>query len=116
MILLTLKCAEKTKERGMRKWMLISAIVLTVVMGGLRVSAQQDSAQAIGPYPHIGKSCVVSLVPTGGTPTSVAGTILQLNDAYLTLSTNENRDVVWVNTSQIAYVSVSGMGPAAPAR
>ena len=98
----------------MKKRMVFGAAALAMLLGVLTVSAQQDSAQTIGAYPHVGKACEVHLVATG--IDTLKGTILQQNAEYLTLTVNENKDVIWVNASQIAYVKVVGMGPAAPAR
>ncbi|MCC6796106.1 MAG: hypothetical protein IT366_13385 [Candidatus Hydrogenedentes bacterium] len=98
----------------MTKWMAIVAVAFMLLVGVIAVSAQQDSAQTIGAYPHVGKACEVHFEATG--IDTLSGTILQQNAEYLTLTVNENKDVVWVNVGQIAYVKVVGMGPAAPVR
>ena len=100
----------------MKKWMVIIVTVIALLTGAVTVSALEDSSQTIGTYPHAGKACDVRLAQIVGESGSVKGTILQLNSDYLTLSVNENRDVVWIRTSKIAYVAAVGMGPAAPER
>lgn len=100
----------------MKKWMVICTAAIAVLAGALTVSARQDSSQAIGAYPHVGKACEVRLAQAEGESGRMMGTILQLNNDYLTLSVNENKDVVWISMSKIAYIAVAGMGPAAPAR
>ncbi len=98
----------------MKIWMAIGVVAIALLVGALTVAAQQDSAQTIGAYPHVGKACEVVLELAGFD--TLRGTILQQNADYLTLTVNDNKDVVWISTSHIAYVRVAGMGPAALAR
>ena len=70
----------------MKKWIAIIVTVIALLTGAVTVSALEDSSQTIGTYPHAGKACDVRLAQIVGESGSVKGTILQLNNDYLTLS------------------------------